>query len=243
MVSIVTACSRVCKGLIAFVVNGQTDGFSYSCTPELLTADLKRKGFIFRHPSVFHRVGIPGSGGPDWLRGDWEPILCLTRPGRLPWSDPTAYGHPPKYREGGAASYRLRDGKRVGRPHICQGRNGRHKDSNGYIHPAVANPGNVIHCRVGGGHLGSPLAHKNEAPFPERLAEFFILSFCRPGGVVLDPFCGSGTTVAVAHRHDRHGIGIDIRESQIELSRKRLEGVTPLWWSNEADSTEKEVPT
>lgn len=75
--------------------------------------------------------------------------------------------------------------------------------------------------------MGSKLAHENEAPYPERLAEFFIRSFCPPGGIVLDPFCGSGTTLAVARRLGRQGIGIDIRQSQIDLSIKRCAEVQP----------------
>ncbi len=70
--------------------------------------------------------------------------------------------------------------------------------------------------------MGSSLAHENEAPFPEKLAEFFIKSFCAPGSIVLDPFIGSGTTAAVAERFGRRWIGIDIRQSQVELSRKRI---------------------
>jgi DNA modification methylase len=70
--------------------------------------------------------------------------------------------------------------------------------------------------------MGSRLAHQNEAPFPEALAEFFIRSFCPPGGVVFDPFCGSGTTAAVALRHGRNAIACDIRESQIELTCRRI---------------------
>lgn len=93
-----------------------------------------------------------------------------------------------------------------------------------YHPPVLANPGNVLTTRVGGG-MDSPLAHENEAPFAEWLAEFFIRSFCPPNGRVLDPFCGSGTTIAVAVRHGRFGIGVDIRESQIELSKRRLETV------------------
>jgi hypothetical protein len=186
--------------------------------------------------------GGPRSGGPDWFRNDFEYIVCATRPGRLPWSEPTACGHAPKYMEGGAASYRRRDGRRVGRKLAHHGKHGVHEDSNGYIHPEKANPGNVIRCKVAGGHMGSPLAHKNEVPFPEKLAGFFILSCCPPGGTVLDPFCGSGTTLAVAHRHGRRAIGIDIREWQIELSRKRLEGVTLLLW-NELDEAKREAAT
>lgn len=96
-----------------------------------------------------------------------------------------------------------------------------------YDEPVLADPGNVIFCKVGGGQMGSRLAHENEAPFPEKLAEFFIRSFCPPGGIVLDPFVGSGTTVAVAKRTGRHGIGIDIRESQLEIVRRRLREVQP----------------
>jgi len=90
-----------------------------------------------------------------------------------------------------------------------------------YVPPEKANPGNIVECVVGGGRMGSKLAHENEAPFPEKLAEAFVLSYCPPGGTVLDPFCGSGTTLAVAKRLDRNSIGFDIRESQVLLTLRR----------------------
>jgi len=70
--------------------------------------------------------------------------------------------------------------------------------------------------------MGDGLAHRNEAPFPESLAEFMIRSFCPPRGTVLDPFLGSGTTAAVAKKTGRFFTGIDIRQSQIKLSKLRL---------------------
>jgi hypothetical protein len=91
-----------------------------------------------------------------------------------------------------------------------------------YVPPTRTNPGNLLHTLVGGGHLGDRIAHQNEAPYPEKLAEFFILSFCPPKGRVCDPFSGSGTTVVEAVRLGRTGIGFDIRESQIYLARQRL---------------------
>jgi DNA modification methylase len=75
---------------------------------------------------------------------------------------------------------------------------------------------------VGGGRIGDLLAHENEAPFPEQLAEFFVLSFCPPDGVVCDPFVGSGSTAEVALRWGRRFIGCDVRQSQVELSRRRI---------------------
>lgn len=204
---------RICRGLVAFVVEGRTKQFRWTAEPALLMADLHRRGVHLRKPPAFHRVGVPGSGGPDWLRNDYEFIVCATNGGKLPWSDNTAMGHPPKYADGGACSNRVQTRRKANGERVRDGL---------YAKPAIANPGNVIKCNVGGGQMGSPLAHENEAPFPEDLAEFFIRSFCPPDGLCFDPFCGSGTTAAVAHRLGRRYVTTDIRESQCELARRRL---------------------
>lgn len=211
-------CLRVTDGLVAWVIEGQTRQYRYSAAPILLMADLHRRGVHLRKPPAFKRVGIPGSGGPDWLRNDYEFIVCATSGGRLPWSENTAMGKPCGYPPGGAMSNRTADGIR---------RNARtgSRLTRGRPVTDIANPGNVINCVVGGGQMGSPLAHENEAPFPEKLAEFFIRSFCPPGGIVLDPFSGSGTTAAVAKRVGRKYLAFDIRESQVELTKRRLANV------------------
>lgn len=207
---------RVCRGLVAFVIEGKTKEFRYSATPILLMADLHRAGVHLRKPPIFHRVGIPGSGGPDWLRNDYEFVVCATSGGKLPWSDNKAMGHPPKYEQGGLCSNRHADGRRANRQRYAT------NNMKTYAKPKIANPGNVIKCHVGKGHMGSDLAHEGEAPFPEKLAEFFILSFCPPQGVVYDPFSGSGTTIAVAEKNGRNWIASDIRQSQVDLSKKRI---------------------
>ena len=244
-------CVRVSRGLVAWVVEGKTKQFRWTATPALLMADLHRAGVKLRKPPAFYRIGIPGSGGPDWLRNDYEFIVCASK-GKLPWSDNTACGHPPKWAPGGEMSHRLSDGTCVNQwgesiKHPCgprkqdgsrgtyerpshkiatkQGspmRKNGEREQQEYLPPTKANPGNVIKCKVGGGLMGSKLAHENEAPFPEALAEKFILSFCPPDGIVADPFSGSGTSAAVAYKQNRHYIAIDIRESQVELTRKRL---------------------
>lgn len=239
---------RISRGLVAMVLEGKTKQFRWSATPALLMADLHRCGIHLRKPPVFHRVGIPGSGGPDWLRNDYEFIVCCTQGGKLPWSDNTAMGHTPKWAPGGEMSNRISDGTRRNQwGHSGAGKSGARTASGerqdqsrpshvfvtkqeiesdekaqGYKAPVLANPGNVIACKVGGGLMGSKLAHENEAPFPESLAEFFVRSFCPPGGLVYDPFSGSGTTAAVAIKHGRNFIGTDVRESQVELTNRRI---------------------
>lgn len=98
--------------------------------------------------------------------------------------------------------------------------NGKYKEG-GYDMPTLANPGNLFKCIVGGGVMGHPIAHENEAPYPEKLCEFFIKSLCPPGGIVFDPFSGSGTTACTAARLGRIGIGADLRMSQCELGKRR----------------------
>ncbi len=53
-------CARVCKGLVAWVVEGRTRNFQWSATPALMMADLHRAGVKLRKPPNFHRNGIPG---------------------------------------------------------------------------------------------------------------------------------------------------------------------------------------
>ncbi len=233
-------CLRVSRGLVAWVVEGKTRKFRWSATPALLMAALHDAGVHLRKPPAFQRVGIPGSGGPDWLRNDYEFVLCATNGGKLPWSDNTACGHEPKYGTGGACTNRNADGRRLNqekygdpdgnaefkrRTATSGQRNGDTITHAKYARPKIANPGNVIACKVGGGHMGHELAHENEAPFPLSLAEFFIKSFCPPDGVVLDPFCGSGTTGHAAVIHKRRAILCDIREDQIALTKRRMADV------------------
>lgn len=447
MVEVYRSALRVCVGLTAFVVEGQTKNYRYDCAPALLMADLHRSGVKLRKPPIYRRVGIPGSGGPDWLRNDWEWIISAARGGKLPWSDNTACGHPPKWGAGGAMTNRMKNGKRVFKRVWKDLGKGGHLEQD-YTLPDIANPGNVIDtklsfarlvniilhyanatqsrpdqvlrdlrqainssslprwlfgihtsvlgaeilrsemygvglprtfsnclpwlpsdisskacqapvlqsevlrgspcsevarsagkrdralsgkaeddsegllgvraddpvarsssgrkpdqqcagkstsslsdlsrqeaqetacrlpdmwsegeavqglwsalrqtlsaiqeiwrsapfeahrrallptvespgiidCNVGGGKMGNGLAHENEAPFPEDLARFFVKSFAPPDSIVLDPFAGSGTTLSVAVQEGRRAIGIDLRRSQVDLTARRLSGVTP----------------
>ena len=65
------------------------------------------------------------------------------------------------------------------------------------------------------------------AMFPERLIEPCILAGSKEGGVVLDPFFGSGTTGAAAKRLGRSYIGIDINPRYIEKAEERISKVEP----------------
>ena len=60
------------------------------------------------------------------------------------------------------------------------------------------------------------------APYPEELCIIPIKATCPAGGVVLDPFCGTGTTLKVAQELNRRAIGIDLSPEYLELAQKRI---------------------
>lgn len=376
MLTVVEEMTRVCSGLVLVNCAGVTRDRNYWPACEGLMWEWWKRGGNLWRPAYWHRVGIPGSGGTQWLRADIEYVIPFKRDREwLPWSDSCANGHPPVYSAGGATSHRRKNGQRANqglrelrevagsheipfgpngelaavlqsevlRQGLCgrsegsheqgvsRGREGSHyREEDGQTHslrvvrefeesphpsqrrkpteqqqdepegslqlmsseaastspemqhlreaacgagvlrhapatipeawrsaggetesaspekkmynhrqngrrrlergnekggcyalPAIANPGNLLKIPVGGGMLGSKLAHENEAPFPQKLAEWFIRGWCRPGGIVLDPFSGSGTTVAAAIALGRRGIGMDLRWSQCELGRRR----------------------
>jgi len=62
------------------------------------------------------------------------------------------------------------------------------------------------------------------APYPVDLCRIPILATCPERGLVLDPFCGTGTTLLVACRVGRKSIGIDISQQYLEHARERCAG-------------------
>jgi hypothetical protein len=334
MLKVTQVAVRVSRGLVLWVASGVQRELCYWPACEGLQWEWWKRGNQLWRPCVWWKVdaneggsAIPGSGGKQWLRNDWEYVMAFKKEGWLPWADPLVMGHDPVIDHlGGEMSNRTADGQRInarvgGREARQQRWEGSTRDANGELQagskdgarekaladpwktasrggsgcggrqkngkkragtkkcssrredgtrkenaemvlmdapagtngdgtrkentprplPKIANPGNVIpvgfdegdpfwltvKARVGGGHMGSKLCHDNEAPFPEDLAKFFVLSFCPPGGLCCDPFSGSGTTAAVCKEHGRNFTGCDLRQSQVELSLKRVATVTP----------------
>lgn len=218
MIDVTTEAVRVSRGLVMWVVSGSVRNGEYQPGPEGLLYRWWRHGGVCWRPAIWHKNGIPGSGGKKWLRCDHEYVLVFVKHGAAPYGNPIANGSEPKYRVGGAMTARTRSGNRS----VGKDKDGQVK----YKHPSVVNPGSVVRFTVGGGHLGHKLAHMNEAPYPLDLARWFVRGWCPPGGSVFDPFCGSGTTLHAAWIENRDAFGVDIREGQVEITKKRMQGLT-----------------
>lgn len=82
---------------------------------------------------------------------------------------------------------------------------------------------NVWPYAVGlGGTTRDRWAFEHKAMFPEQLAGDHILSWSNPGELVLDPMCGSGTTLKMAKVYGRRWIGIEISAKYAKLARRRV---------------------
>ena len=84
-------------------------------------------------------------------------------------------------------------------------------------HPSGAKPGDVWDILPEDTHKRP----RHFAPYPEDLCRIPILATCPEGGVVLDPFCGTGTTNLVAFRLGRRSVGIDVSADYLRLAEER----------------------
>jgi len=79
-----------------------------------------------------------------------------------------------------------------------------------------------------------PYKQAHFATFPPKLIEPCILAGSRSGDIVLDPFAGSGTTLAVAKQLGRQAVGIELNPAYCELIQKRIDQqVEPLPFTEE----------
>lgn len=82
---------------------------------------------------------------------------------------------------------------------------------------------NVWEYLIGKGHSASDnIAYQHPAIFPEKLVQDHIISWSKPGDVVFDPMCGSGTTCKMAKLNKRDFIGIDISSEYCKIAEERL---------------------
>lgn len=223
MVDVTEAALRITDGYVIWVVNdsvvdGELKPACYGLVWHMWQRT-KELGVVER-PVIWHK-NAPPNGGKHWFSNDWEFILAF-KGRRDPYFNYQAIGTPPRYKSGGKFRQRTATGER--------------RVGSEYPTNAVARPRNVLqadfdedscpigdlhYVTVGGGRLGSKLAHDNEAPYPEKLIEPFIQACTEPGDTVCDFFSGSGTTLAVSIMNGRNFVGCDSRESQVALTTAR----------------------
>jgi len=174
---------------------------------------LQDDGWIWRNLVIWAKTnGMPESV-TDRLATRHEPVLLFARSQRywfdldsvrVPYAESTVQHAPRREfarKDATAAYFGNPQGGLDRQPHFDQERAGR-------------NPGDVWQFPT------QPFSGAHFAVMPAALAERCVLAGCRPGGVVLDPFCGSGTTGLVATKTGRRFVGIDVGSKYLDLALK-----------------------
>ena len=75
----------------------------------------------------------------------------------------------------------------------------------------------------------------HSATFPSALVRPRIRSSCPPGGLVLDPFCGTGRALVVAIENGRHALGFELNPSFVEAARTNISAAIDAAGGDEVD--------
>ena len=75
---------------------------------------------------------------------------------------------------------------------------------------------------LGQTHEYAQIEKEHPAPFPYSMVERLVKFFTKKDGLVLDPFCGVASTLKACALNERKGIGIELSQKWVNLSKKRL---------------------
>lgn len=202
---------RVLKdgGIAVVVIQDQTKDFGKSLTSFRMILDwCDNLGFKLFETLIYRKHGTEGAWWVKRFRVDHEYMPVF-----LKGSKPLFFDKEPvkiKSKHGGK---------------VMTGSGNR--KTNGETTDTVTRPINEIKCPgtvweylMAGDK--NPLKRKHPAVFPDKIPLDFIQVFCPPGGLVLDPFMGSGSTAVAALKTNRNFIGFDISEEYIKLANQRI---------------------
>lgn len=174
--------------------------------PWLLAFALRADGYYLRNEIVWYKPNVMPESVTDRCSKAHEQLFLLTKSGQY-FFDHDSIKEPCKFPEGSWGSTKKLDCKEY-RSFYGEGR--RWKGG------PLRNPRTVWEIPT------QPSRVKHYAGFPEKLVERCLLAGSKPGDVILDPFVGSGTSLAVAHRMGRVGIGIDLSADYAKIARERV---------------------
>ena len=208
---------RVLKPTGTFILNIKekvVEGERSTYVMELILA-MRKQGWFWTEEFIWHKKNSYPGKWPNRFRDSWERLLQFNKEKHF-----NMYQEEVMVPMGDWAKTRLkklsdtdkiRDTSKVG--------SGFGKNISNWIDRDKAYPTNVL-------HLATECNNKNHsAAFPEELPEWFIKLFTKPDDTVLDPFMGSGTTLIVANRMQRHSIGIDIVPEYYEMVKQHFKPV------------------
>ena len=202
----------------SFVLNIKekaVNGERHPYVMELVLA-LRAQGWRLVDEYIWHKKNCYPGKWPNRFRDAWERLLHFTLSRDFKMRQEAVMVPMGAWKETRLRQLNDNDQTRFASRHD----NGFGKRIANWVDREQAYPSNVLHMATECGYRGHPAA------FPLALPDWFIRLFTDEGDCVLDPFAGSGTTLAAARQLERRAIGIDIAEEYCELMRERLQAST-----------------
>ena len=205
---------RVLKPTGTFILNIKEkadNGERNAYVLELILA-LRNQGWLWTEEFIWHKKNCYPGKWPNRFRDAWERLLQFNKTRNF-----AMYQEAVMVPIGDWANGRLRKLSEIDkiRDNSKSG-SGFGKNISNWLNRNMVYPTNVV-------QFATVCNNKNHsAAFPEELPEWFIRLFTKKGDTVLDPFLGSGTTVEVAQRMERHSIGIEIMPEYVERVKAKI---------------------
>lgn len=208
---------RVLKPTGTFILNIKekvVDGERSTYVMELIL-EMRKQGWLWTEEFIWHKKNCYPGKWSNRFRDAWERLLQFNKERKF-----NMYQEEVMVPMGSWAKSRLknlsdtdkiRDNSKVG--------SGFGKNISNWLTRDKAYPTNVL-------HLATECSNKNHsAAFPQELPEWFIKLFTKENDTVLDPFMGSGTTLTVANKMQRHSIGIEILPEYFEMVQSQIKPI------------------
>lgn len=189
------------------VVNGERSTYVL----ELIMA-MREIGWLWTEEYIWHKKNAAPGKWPNRFRDAWERLLHFTKEKKFKMNQDAV-----KVPIGDWAKVRLK------KPSERDMRRTESGTSSGigmrranWCDRDTVYPDNVLHFACETANKG------HSAVFPIELPTWFIKLFTDENDIVLDPFCGSGTTIVATESLGRQGIGIEILPENVELCHQRI---------------------
>ena len=195
------------------LINGQRSFWVY----DTVRAHVEQAGLRWHDTLIWRKTnGYPAGAQRHRLRDAWEHLYHFTHSNK-PYLAREAVARPVSAST--IAHRKFRSQQIDVRIHHHSGYSGNRKRMSDV---EIVYPDNVLEIGVGGHNAESLEWHP--ARFPLSLPAWLIRAMCPPGGLVLDPFMGSGTTAVAAEDAGRPWVGIERSAEYVRRATRRIEG-------------------
>lgn len=205
---------RTLKPTGTFVLNIKekvVDGERHTYVIDLIK-EMRKQGWLWTEEFIWHKKNSYPGKWSNRFRDSWERLLQFNKARHF-----HMYQEEVMVPIGDWAKSRLRNLSNTDKTRDNSKSGSKFgKNVSNWLEREFVYPTNVL-------HLATECNNKNHsAAFPNELPQWFIKLFTKEGDVVLDPFMGSGTTVIIANKLGRAGIGIEIVREYFKLAEAQI---------------------